>query len=45
MGVLNEKRCKWKGWAQDDACDDLDDQDYIEYDTYDTYEEWLKQYT
>jgi hypothetical protein len=28
---------KWKGWGQDDVCDDLDDTEY------DTYEEWLKQ--
>jgi hypothetical protein len=26
---------KWKGWGQDDVCDDLDGE-------YDTFEEWLK---
>jgi hypothetical protein len=31
---------KWKGWGQDDVCDDLDDHDDTEYET---YEEWLKQ--
>ncbi len=32
---------KWKGWGQDDVCDDLDEgDDEIEFDT---YEEWLKQ--
>jgi len=31
---------KWKGWGQDDVCDELDDDLDGEYDT---FEEWLKQ--
>jgi hypothetical protein len=38
--ILNLQGCKWKGWGQDDVCDDLDNEDVTEYNT---FEEWLKQ--